>query len=118
MSEILVDSKQFWYRHRKCEVLFKLRIIGRSVGRARSPKPEHPLLPRRCPKKNDIARRITIGERQANNRCIKLLRDLGVCDLEVGFVKMHHAVGVKILSTTRDRCTISESAKYRARPDR
>src|SRR5437870_12660591 len=62
-----------------------------AVNGVRSPQTNHSLLFRRRPKKNDVASRIAICKRQADNSSIKLPRQFGVRDRKVGFVEMHTA---------------------------
>ena len=64
-----------------------VRILA--VESRRSPEPQHRPSVGANPKKDNVATRIAIGERQSDKLQIELCRLLCVRDRQMGFVKVH-----------------------------
>src|SRR5436309_10594799 len=91
LAQSLYRSEQLIEGDCERDMAFSIYSALWAVNGVRSPQTNHSLLFLVRPKKNDVASRIAICKGQADNSSIKLPRQFGVRDRNMGFVEMHTA---------------------------
>jgi len=80
---------QIFEFNRECQVSLTEGSVLPAITRAGAPQAKHSLLLFINPQKNDVARWVTIGERQSHHLPVEGLRDLRIRDGDVSFVEVH-----------------------------